>query len=76
MADARDAFEVYAAKAPVDYPGPQAKARQAWKIIEPLLTERERHMLTIEAGHALLGEGRAKFDAEIAAVRVRLGWHR
>ena len=67
------AFEIYAAKAPVNIPGAQSTAFQAYRIIQSALTSEERNQLQIDLGHALsCGEGRAAFDDTISKIRCRL----
>lgn len=70
----REAFEVLAAKGPVDLYGPQTKARQALKVLDDahLLHHEERVALVVGQSHALTGEGRGEFDGACARIRARL----
>jgi len=69
----RRSFERYAAKAPVNYPGPQKSAAAAYEDIKYLLTPEEQNRLSIARGHAVdTSEGRAEFDSVCATIRKRL----
>lgn len=68
----KEAFEVYAAKGPVNYPGTQWNAHRAYKYFKRMLTEEERTALSIAQSHALGDEGRAEFDAVCQKIRDRL----
>ena len=74
--DYRSAFDLFAAKAPVRYPGPQAKAHTSRPVFDHLLTPRERDQIDIARGHAAIGEGRGEFDTVMWEIRKRLGWDR
>ncbi len=71
----RRSFERYAAKAPVNYPGPQKSAAEAYEDIKYLLTPEEQTRLSTARWHAVgVGgtEGRAEFDLVCATIRKRL----
>jgi len=68
----QEAWKIYSEKAPVDYPGPQTKANQAYKVIEPYLTKDEKHFLDVARDHSFIGEGREEFDCICKQIRQRL----
>lgn len=69
----REAFEKYAAKAPVGMPGPQQAAARALQVFRHLLTKHEWEELGSALSHALhVREGREEFDGVCAQVRARL----
>lgn len=78
--EVREAFELYASKAPVNQPGPQAiatrAARRFWHLLAPgermwLQTERSHNLGTYEDPRRKI-EDRRGFDFEVARVRERL----
>ena len=68
----REAFELYASKAPVQYPGPQRIANAAYKIIEPHLYSREKSILATWVSHCKMEPGRKDVDDVISNIRNRL----
>lgn len=75
----RKAFDVYAAKGSVNYPGPMRTAYAAFRVFKHLLTMDERNALRIARAHALdavdtLGfvESRREFDDVCKKIRKRL----
>lgn len=69
----RRVFERYAAKGPVNIPGAQKSAHQAYEEFKHLLTPEEKSRLSTARGHALdVGEGRGEFDRVCADIRKRL----
>lgn len=67
-----DAWKIYSEKAPVNYLGPQLKANQAYRIIEPYLTGNEKFLLMVARDHASIGEGRKEFDGICKQIAQRL----
>lgn len=68
----QQAFEVFAAKGPVNVPGAQRRAQRAWWALRDVLTPEERAALGTARSHALYGEGRQEFDTTVARIRNRL----
>lgn len=68
----RQAFEVYASKAPVNRYGPQASAEVARRVFWHHLSGRERFEIEVAVDHSRNGEGRAEFDSVVAPIRRRL----
>ena len=70
----KQALEDYSAYGPVNYPGPQLKAAQAWRALKPHLLAQEALELSVARGHSIdVGLGRREFDSVMIGVRKRLG---
>lgn len=68
----KEAWKIYSEKALVNYPGPQIKANQAYKIIEPHLAKEEKFLLMVARDHSSIGEGREEFDEICKQIAQRL----
>ena len=69
----RRTFDRFAAKGPVNIPGAQKSAHQAYEDLKHLFTQEEKNHLSTARGHALdVGEGRGEWDRVCAQIRKRL----
>jgi len=69
-----EAFDILAAKGPVDVESVKRKVDRAMKQVRPFLTDREVGQLFTAQDHAYMGEGRGEWDGLIKKIRERLGW--
>ena len=68
----RDAFELYASKAPIKTPLVRTKAFRTQSLFWGFITTDERLKLSIALAHSDTGKGRTEFDQVCIQVRKRL----